>query len=163
MDAKIIAKSSSNYVSTFTLDKGSFHGIKENMPIITSNGALMGVTYSVDSNSCRCISIISYDTKVGVYNSNTGETGILSGSFDRFVMGQCVIHGVPNEAAMKKGDKIYTSGLGTIYPRDLKIGVVKDFLPEKGSQAKSVVIDVDASVFTDDSVMILTDFEKVYE
>ncbi len=163
VNAKVIAKTNSNYVSTFIIDKGSFHGIKENMAIITSNGALMGVTYSVDSNSTRCLSVISYDAKVGVYDEECGETGVLSGSFTHFNNNMCVIEGVDELSAIKKGDKIYTSGLGEIYPRGLKIGVVKELVPVKGSHTKDAVVEIDKAVFNSDNVMVITDFEQVYQ
>lgn len=161
-DAKIVSRSNSNYISTFTLNKGSFHGVKENMPVVTSTGALMGVTYSVDLNSVRCRSVLSYDTYVGVYSENCGETGLLSGSFDVFGENKCVISGLSDDTKIKEGDTILTSGLGEIYPRDLKIGTVDYFIREMGSQTKSAVVKLDRSVITSDNVMILTAFQREY-
>ncbi|MBP3580778.1 MAG: rod shape-determining protein MreC [Clostridia bacterium] len=161
-NAKIISRSNSGYISTFSLNKGSFHEITENMPVITSTGALVGVTYSVDSNSCRCTSILSYDTHVGVYSENCGETGLLSGSFDVFGENKCVIAGLPDNTQIKVGDTILTSGLGEIYPRDLKIGTVESFIREVGSQTKSAIIKLDSSIINAENVMILTGFEREY-
>ena len=161
-DAKIISRANSGYISTFSVDKGSFHEIKENMPVITSTGALVGVTYSVDVNSARCMSILSYDTYVGVYSKNCGETGLLSGSFDVFGENKCVISGLSDDTGIKEGDTILTSGLGEIYPRDLKIGTVEYFIRERGSHTKSAVIKLDSSILSAKNVMILTDFERDY-
>lgn len=161
-DAKIISRSTSNYISTFSLNKGSFHGIKENMPVVTSTGALLGVTYSVDTDSCRCMSILSYDTNVGVYSEKCGETGLLSGSIEVFSDNKCVISGLSDNTKIKEGDSILTSGLGEIYPRDLKIGTVEGFITEIGSQTKSAVVKLDNSIFTADNVMIITSFEREY-
>jgi len=161
-DAKIISRSNSNYISTFSINKGSFHGIKENMPVITSNGALVGVTYSVDADSCRCMSVLSYDTHVGVYSERSGETGLLSGSLAVFSDNKCVISGLSDNTSIEEGDKILTSGLGEIYPRGLKIGVVDGFIKDKGSQTKSAVIALDKSVLRDDDVMVITGFERIY-
>ncbi len=162
-NANIVSRSSSGYTSIFTLDKGSFHGIKENMPVISDEGALIGVTYSVEATSTRCKSLLSYDVNVGVYDKETGETGILSGSFETFDKNRCIIKGVPNETTLVPGSKIYTSGLGEIYPRDLVIGSVYGFIPEQGSHTKNAVIALDDSVITSDSIMVITSFERVYE
>lgn len=162
-NANIVSKSSSGYSSTFTIDKGSFHGIGENMPVISDKGALIGVTYSVEATSSRCKSILSYDVSVGVYDEETGETGILSGSFETFGQNRCIIKGLSNETTVSPGDKILTSGLGETYPRDLIIGTVYGFIPEQGSHTKNAVIAPDDSIVTSDSIMVITSFDRVYE
>lgn len=162
-NANIISKSSQGFISIFTIDKGSFHGIEENMPIITPTGALMGVTYSVETNSTRCISILSYDTKVGIYDENTGETGILSGSFETFNQNKCIIESIPPDSSIKEGDTILTSGLGNIYPRGVTIGKVCGFINDLGTHTKSAVVSVDESVFDSDSIMVITDFSRNYK
>ena len=162
-NANIVSKSQSGYVSIFTIDKGSFHGIKENMPVISDEGALIGVTYSVEATSTRCKSVLSYDVNVGVYDKETGETGILSGSFETFMQNRCIIKNIPHETTLVPGSKIFTSGLGEIYPRDLVIGSVYGFIPEQGSQTKNAVIALDDSIITSDSIMVITSFERVYE
>ncbi len=162
-NANIVSKASSGYLSIFTIDKGSFHGIKENMPIISDEGALLGVTYSVEGSSTRCKSVLSYDMNVGVYDKETGATGILSGSFDTFSQSRCVMKALPNESSLALGSKIYTSGLGEVYPRDLFIGTVYGFIPEQGSHTKNAVIALDDSIITSDSIMVITSFERVYE
>ncbi len=161
-DAKIVSRSNSNYISSFTVNKGSFHGIKENMPVITSTGALVGVVYSVDVNSARCISVLSYDTYVGVYSEQSGETGLLSGSMRTFADGRCLISGLADNTTIKKGDTILTSGLGEIYPRDLKVGTVEGFVNDMGSQTKSAVVVPDSSTICAENVMVLTDFQRSY-
>ena len=162
-NANIVSKSSSGYSSIFTLDKGSFHGIGPNMPVISDEGALIGVTYSVEATSTRCKSVLSYDVNVGVYSESTGETGILSGSFDTFSQNRCVIRGLSNETTVKTGDKIFTSGLGEVYPRNLLIGTVRGFIPEAGTHTKNAVIELDSSALASDSIMVITSFERVYE
>lgn len=161
-NANIISKASSNYLSTFTIDKGSFHDVTENLPVISDSGALIGVTYSAEPNSTRCKSILSYDTKVGVYDKETGETGILSGSFDTFRQNRCVMEGLSDDTSVKEGDTILTSGLGEIYPRDLIIGKVCGFIPELGSHTQSAVIELDESILASDSIMVITSFRRIY-
>ena len=162
-NANIISKSTSGFISIFTIDKGSFHGITENMPIITSTGALMGVTYSVETNSTRCMSILSYDTKAGVYDESTGEVGILSGSFETFKDNKCIIESLSADTTIKEGDTILTSGLGSIYPRGITIGKVEGFINNLGSHTKSAVIAIDESVFESENIMVITNFLRSYE
>ena len=162
-NANIVSKSSSGYSSIFTIDKGSFHGIGENMPVISDEGALIGVTYSVEATSTRCKSILSYDMNIGVYDKENGETGILSGSFETFDQNRCIIKGLANETTVTLGDKILTSGLGETYPRNLVIGTIYGFIPEMGSHTKNAVVALDDSIITSDSIMVITSFDRVYE
>lgn len=162
-NANIVSKSASGYTSIFTLDKGSFHGIKAGMPVISDEGALIGITYSVEATSTRCKSVLSYDVSVGVYDELTGETGILSGSFDTFSQNRCVIRGLSHETTVKAGDKILTSGLGEVYPRNLVIGTVIGFIPELGTHTKNAVVELDGTAFASDSIMVITSFERTYE
>lgn len=162
-NANIISKSASGFSSFFTIDKGSFHGIKEGMPIISDDGALVGITYSAEPSSTRCLSILSYDLGIGVYNENTGETGILSGSFETFADSRCLISGIPDDTLVSVGDKILTSGLGETYPRNLIIGTVESFIPDAGSHTRSAVINLDPSILAADSIMVITGFERIYE
>ena len=163
INGNVISRSSDGYSANFTIDKGTFHGIEENMPVISDNGALIGITYSVDSNSTRCKSILSYDVNIGVYNEETGETGVLSGSFDTFSKNKCIIRHLSEETTFLEGDRILTSGLGEIYPRGLIIGKVDGFEPEMGSHTKNAIITPDESAFVCDRVMVITSFERAYK
>ncbi len=162
-NANIISKATSGYSEFFTIDKGSFHGISENMPIITSDGVLLGITYSVEGSSTRCKSILSYDVSLGIYNEMSGETGILSGSFDAFNQRKCIISDISDTSTMKKGDRILTSGLGDIYPRGLTIGTIDSFAPKSASHTKNAIVNVDALSNENESILVITAFERIYE
>ena len=162
-NANVISGSSSGYTDIFSIDKGSFHGIKENMPIISDEGVLIGVTYSVEAMSSRCKTLLSYDVNVGVFDENSGETGILSGSFETFADGKYIIKGLSDSTTVTIGDRILTSGLGDIYPRNLVIGTVSGFIPDKGSHTKNAVITPHPSADTNDFVMVITSFKRTYE
>jgi rod shape-determining protein MreC len=73
-----------------------------------------------------------------------------------------VISGLTEKTKIKEGDTILTSGLGEIYPRDLKIGTVEYFIKEQGSHTKSAVIRLDSSILSSKNIMILTGFEREY-
>ena len=162
-NANIISRSTSGYTDTFTLDKGSFHGIKAGMPVISDEGALIGVTYSVEATSSRCKSILSYDVNVGIYDEGSGETGILSGSFETFPDSASAIKDIPDDSSIKKGSKILTSGLGDTYPRNLIVGTVSGLISDKSSHTRSAVVTPHESFFSGEYVMIITSFERSYE
>lgn len=163
VNAQIIARTSSNYTSSFVIDKGTFHGVKENMPIIDSDGNLLGVTVSADATSTKCLSVLSYDVNVGVYDERTGNTGVMSGDFDAFSSGRCMIKGLVSQTDIKEGDGILTSGLGEVYPRGLTVGKVESIIPDMNSYTLSAVVVPESTQLEADSIMVITGFERVYE
>ncbi len=163
VNAKVIARSSSNYIATFTLDKGSFHGIASNMPIIDSDGYLVGVVYSTDFTSCKCRYITSYDVNIGVYNENSGSTGILTGDFEMFTKNRCLIKGFSEGSKAKPGDRILTSGIGSTYPKGLILGTVSEIIPEPDTHTQSAVVMPKEDIFEADNLMIISDFSRIYE
>lgn len=163
IDGDVISRNTGGYSIFFTINKGSSHGIKPGMPVISDEGTLVGITHSVDVTSTRCKSILSYDMNEGIYNERTGETAILSGSYDTFSQNKCVIKNLPQETTFKKGDKILTSGYGEIYPRGLKIGSVEGFAPDAGTHSNKAIVKIEhASVFCD-KVMVISSFKNIYE
>ncbi len=162
-DAKIIARTSSNYVSDFIINKGSFHGLKQNMPVIDSDGRLIGVVFSVDLQSARCRYITSYDVSVGVYDEMTGNTGVLSGDFGLFSQNKCLIRGLLTQTEISVGDRILTSGVGDIYPAGLLIGTVEKLVPDANTHTVTAVVNPGENIFESDSIMVITDFTRTYE
>ncbi len=162
-DARIIARTSSNYIQSFVIDKGTFHGVNANMPLINSDGALLGVVLSADKTSSKCLSVISYDVSLGVYNGRNGITGVLGGSFELFKEGKCSIDNLPVQSDIQKGDVIFTSGTGDIYPADLIIGTVDSITTNSHSHTVSAVVKPGADISVVDNIMVITDFERVYE
>ena len=133
------------------------------MPVISDEGALVGITYSVDATSTQCKSILSYDMNVGIYNERTGETAILSGSYSTFSQNKCIIKSLPEETTFSKDDKILTSGYGETYPRGLKIGVIEDFSPEQGTHSKSAIVKIEETSLVCDKIMVISSFKNIYE
>lgn len=162
-DAKVISRTSSNYISKFTIDKGSFHGISENMPVITSDRSIIGVVYSVNLTSSECLCITSYDTTLGVFDERSGSTGFLSGDFELFSENKCIMTDIHEQADVKVGDKILTSGLGDIYPSQLVVGQVTDIFADPATYTQVAHIKPSESIFTADNVMVITSFNRVYE
>ncbi len=163
VNALIIARSGSNYTSTFTIDKGTFHGLDANMPIINSDGALLGIIISADAVSSKCLALCSYDMNVGVYNERTGNTGILSGDYEYFTKGKCIIKGLATDTDIQQSDRILTSGFGDVYPRDLVIGTVESIEGNMSSYTLSAVVAPFANHINEDNVMVITGFDKTYE
>lgn len=121
-DADIISFEAGNYSTVLTLNRGTVHGIKKNMPVITPDGVL-GYVSETGLDWCKVTSIIESTSKVAVYTDRTGVIGTVEGDPNLRADGKCVMS-YAADADIKVGDRVYTSGTGSIYPDGLLIGKI---------------------------------------
>ena len=161
VDAKIVARDV-GHIRTFSLDKGTFHGISENMPVITADG-LLGIITEAGTHSSRGISIINHNTSVGVYLERTMTSAVLTGSFEHYGRGLCKIINLPTDADVVVGDTVYTSGYGGMYPKDIVVGTVVSVEHEPSNYTLSAVVQPTADMDLSDFVMVVTESRSFYE
>lgn len=163
VNADIISRVSSNYTSEITLDKGSIHGIKKDMAIVTEDNSLLGIIVEVGATYSRGKTLTSYDFSVGIENERTGLPGILSGNFELSRKGLCCVIDLYDTDDYKAGDIIRTSGLGDIYPAGIYVGTVTEIIPDKLNYTVNACVKPATSVFDTDMVMVITGFDRAYE
>ena len=159
-DAKIISHEAGNYSTVLTLNKGSVHGIKTNMPVITSSG-LLGSVSEVGLNWCKVVSIVETSSKVGVYTDRTGVIGTVEGSLELRQQGQCLMS-YGSDADIKVGDRVYTSGTGSIYPYGLLIGRIVSIEADETTRRLMAVVQpaVDIMDMSElDGVMVICGYK----
>ncbi len=122
-EGMIISHSSGNYITTFTLNRGTVHGIRANMPVVTNEG-IVGYVVEVGINWCMVSTLIETATSVGAYIPRSEVIGIVSGDYSMRQEGTCKISYIDADADVQVGDEVYSSGTGSVYPADLKIGTV---------------------------------------
>ena len=158
-EGMVVSYSSGNYMTTFTLNKGSIHGIKTHMPVITADG-VVGYVSEVGLNWCMVSTIIETATSVGVYIPRSGAVGMVSGDYSMKNEGVCKITYLEENADIVVGDKVLTGGAGGSYPSDLEIGTVTKI--EVDAYSRRLIATVQPSVDFSSLkwVMILTGYEK---
>ena len=77
-EAVVIGRSTEKFAPVLTLNRGSLHGIRVNMPVITPSG-LVGYVSSVGLTDCRVRTILSGDLSVSAYIERSGVSGVVSG------------------------------------------------------------------------------------
>lgn len=160
-DAMIISRESGNYATVLTLNKGSVHGIKRNMPIITSDG-VFGHVSEVGLDWCKAVSIVETASSVGACTDRGGAVGIVEGDTLLREDGLCQMTYIDSAADIKIGDRVYTGGDGKIYPAGLLIGTVISI--EADEYTRSLIAYVEPAVnFSDISttsrVMVITGYD----
>ncbi len=119
----VLSHSGENAITGFTLNRGSYHGIEVNMAVATTKG-IVGYVSEVGTTWCRVSTLVESATSVGAYIPRSGAVGIVSGDFSLGKEGYCKFSYVQSDADVKVGDRIYSTGTGSVYPADLPVGEV---------------------------------------
>ncbi len=130
--AVIIAREPSNYYSIFIINKGSIHGIKRNMPVVTyqrGQKGIVGKILETSRKSSKVLPITGIGSYIGAMLSALRYTGLVKGQ--SHMEDYLLFDYVDKEAVLNFGDLVVASGQGGIYPRGLKIGKVVGFTKVK--------------------------------
>ena len=122
-DARIIAREAGNYSTVLTLDRGTVHGVKVEMPVIFEGG-LFGYVSEAGLDWCRVVTVVETASSVGVYTDRTGASGVAEGDPALRNGGNCRMTYIDADADIRVGDRVYTSGSGSMYPSGLLLGTV---------------------------------------
>ena len=118
----IINKDISNYSSNVVINIGENDGVRENMTVIADEG-LVGYVVSVTSNTAKLQTIVDPSSSISAALSTTKDSLVCKGTLEESSMLKAMY--IPTNANIIQGDTIETSGLGGIYPKGIKIGIVK--------------------------------------
>jgi len=135
--AEIVARDSSTWWHTVAINRGTDDGIDTDMAVVTDVG-MVGKTTTVSANIAIVLLVSDENCKVAASVEGTREQGIVSG--ERVSGGLTPLlnlNFLSKQADIKPEQKVYTSGVGGVFPSGLLIGAVKTFrVRELDGQAK---------------------------
>ncbi|PYJ33734.1 MAG: rod shape-determining protein MreC, partial [Verrucomicrobia bacterium] len=108
-------------------NRGRRDGIETDMPVVTDEG-LIGKTTSVSDVISVVLLVSDENCRVAASVEGSREQGIVSGQ--RVTTGLTPLmdlNFLSKQADLKPGQKVYTSGVGGVFPSGLLIGVVKSY------------------------------------
>ena len=161
--ANITSNGSGNYMTVFTIDRGKNHNVQVNMPVITNEG-IVGYIVEAGSDWSKAVTFLEASASIGAYVERTGELCVVEGDHSLINDGICRLNYLSEDSDVQVGDRILSSGYGSVYPRGLVIGYVTEI--EKNQYSRSVVAYVTpaATLTTDISkIMVITDYETYSE
>lgn len=126
MPAEALAYSPDDFFKVLYINRGRKDGVVEEMPLINTTG-LVGKVTEVYMNTAQVMLITDKRSKVGVRIQRTRDIGIMQGTGNPK---NCDLHYILTKAEVEIGDTVVTSGLGEIFPREIKVGYVS-FIEKK--------------------------------
>lgn len=127
--AQIISRNPDSLYSSFTINKGSQHGIRKNMPVLAVQGGIIGlVGRVVNVGAFTSLVMPIYDSKcsVSVRIQNTRDIGLItgSGSSDLPLSMSYIKKRVLDE--LNYGDLVVTSGESGVFMGDIPVGSISE-------------------------------------
>nr|ALS90671.1 rod shape-determining protein MreC [uncultured bacterium] len=120
--------SDKNYVQ---INRGSNHGIRDNMGVFSSDGGLVGQVVNVSPNFSQVMSLLHVQNKVNVLVRKSGSTGTLfwDGKDPRFLS----LKDIPKSDSLVKGDTIVTGKYSLSFPPGHLVGTVAEIIPDQST------------------------------
>ena len=157
VDSYIISRSSNDWSSTFTINRGTNVGIEEGMCAITANGELVGLVSEVGTNYAIVKSVLDSSLEISATIAASGYNGMVQGGYSTGLEGLLRMNYLPTEATIRNKDQVVTTG-STVYPRDLILGYVVDAGFDDTGVAKFALLEPAADVRSLEQVFIITDY-----
>lgn len=129
--ARINKNSITSYRNYLTINRGSSHGIEQDMAVITPLGVL-GIIENTSQGFSTVQSLLNDRSSINAKIKGTDYFGSLTWDGESYRIVQ--LNDIPKLVPIRKSDTIITGGMSSIFPPDIPIGVVVDYkLPKDKS------------------------------
>ena len=157
VDSYIISHSSTDWSSTFTINRGSNVGIQEGFCVITANGELVGLVDEVGPNYAVIKSVLDSSLEISATIAASGHSGMVQGGYASGLDGLLRMNYLPSSATIRNQDQVVTTG-STVYPRNLVIGHVVDAGFDDTGVAKFALLQPAVDVRSLEQVFLVTEY-----
>jgi len=158
VDAAVSSRSSTNWGSDLTLNKGTSDDVSLDDCVIDQYGNLVGVVTEVGPNWALVTTVLNPKTELGGRIARIDSNAILEGDFTLMKQGELRLSYIPSDAKLIAGDQVVTSGLGGIYPAGLFVGTVRSLHTEANGMDRYAIVEPAADVDGVRYVYIITDY-----
>jgi rod shape-determining protein MreC len=151
---RVIAASAGTASRTIEIDRGERDGVRRNMAVITPDGAV-GKVIEVYHDTAQVLLLTDKDGGAGAMLVDTRTQGPVGGTGDPTML----MKYVATEENVTVGEKIVTSGMDKIFPRDIPIGTVVEV--KAGTPFKLIRVKPAANLDRLETVIVLLTQEPV--
>ena len=159
VDGYIISRSSTDWTSSFTINKGTASGIDVGMVAITANGEVVGLVTEAGGNYCVVKSVLDSSLEISATIASSGYSGMVQGGYTEGNEGYLRMNYLPSSAVIRNRDQVVTAG-STVYPRNLILGYVVDAGLGDIGVAKYAILEPAADIDDLEQVFILTGYDQ---
>lgn len=154
--ARVIGGGPSTASFTIALDRGEHDGIRKDMGVITPDG-VVGKIIETYPNTSQVLLLTDRESGVGAKFADSGIQHPVGGVGESML----AMKYVPNEDDVNVGERVVTSGMDRIFPRDLPVGTITEVRP--GSQFKQIRVKPAANLEKLEEVIVLLTLHPLRE
>ena len=149
--AKVVNNSVNKINNYITIDKGTLHGVKDQMGVFNHQGVI-GITYSSSDNFTIVLpllnskSIISCKVKGNTLCSLKWDVGDTRHSY---------LIDLPRYELFENGDTVYTSGFSSIFPAGIPVGRIERLEDSADGQAYRARVELFVDFASVDNVFVV--------
>lgn len=123
-DAKVVYNTVNSEQNYLQLNRGSRYGIKDEMAVLNSDAAVVGIVVNVSPNFSQAMSLLHVQSSVSAAHQKTGTLGKVEwdGKDPRYVL----FKGISRSVEVKVGDSVVTSRYSYNFPPNYLIGTVSE-------------------------------------
>src|SRR5690554_2813424 len=147
IQARVINNSVNQKNNYITVNRGSKHGIKKGMGVISSKG-IVGIVLNVSENFSTIQSLLHSDTKISASLAKSQAFGSLVWGTQSYDPQKALLKDIPNHIKVEDKEQVITSGF-SLFPSGIVIGTVLETGLSSGSS------------FLDISVLLNNDFSTL--
>ncbi len=159
VSADVVTVSSDGWNGSVGINAGTGAGIEKG-DIVVCEGGLVGKVTQVGLNWATVSTFIDPQISVGAMLLSTGDVGVTEGTLELKAKGQCLVRYLNKDSAVNRGDQIYTSGLGGVYPKGLLLGTVSELYYEDNGLSLNAVLTPAVSFEKLKEVLVITNFSE---
>jgi len=154
ISARVIGGSADSASQTIYLDRGERDGIRKNMGVITPDGVVGKVIESY-KDTAQVLLLTDKDSGVGAMLVESRLQGPVGGTGEPLM----VMKYIPNDDNVNSGERVVTSGMDRIFPRDLPVGTVTQIKP--GNPFKQIRLRPAANLERLEEVIVLLSLQPL--
>ncbi len=156
IQAAVIARNPDRWHEVVTINKGSQHGIKQDMAVITASGLIGKIKHASQfTSTIQLLSAPDRKNRISAYiqSGDTDTFGLIEG-YDK-EKEALLFKRIPFDAKIEVEQKVLTSGLGGVFPEGLLVGEVIEVVPEDHGLTKMAYVKPAANFYQIDHVIVV--------
>ena len=156
--AYLISWDASTWRSTFTIGKGSNHGLEVGMAALSENRQMVGIITDLGDNWATITTILDSGLEISAAIDSSGYTGVVQGTYQSENTQVLRMNYLSTDAVLKNGDQVVTTG-STMYPKGLLLGKISNVSLDETGVAKYAALKASCDLDDLEQVFILVNYE----
>jgi rod shape-determining protein MreC len=158
IQATVISRSPERWVEQVRINKGSKHGVRQNMAVITADG-MIGKIQTVSDLTATVQLLTGFDEFNRISATISREKGKnifgLIEEFDEESKSLSFKIIEESDKDLEEGELVVSSGMGGVFPKGLAIGKVKEVVPDQYGLTRTALIEPAADMYEINHVIVV--------